>query len=84
MQPEEVKAKIEAGIPGAEVSVKSDGSHYEVTVISEAFDGKTRLKKEQMVNGTLINEITSGAIHALNIRPYTPAEWATASKLQVS
>ena len=84
MQPEDVKTKIEAEIPGAEVSVKSDGSHYEVTVVSEAFVGKGRLQREQMMNAILHDAITSGLIHAVQNRPYTPEEWATASKLQIS
>lgn len=84
MQPEDVKVKIEAAIPGAEVSVKSDGSHFEVTVISEAFAGKGRLQREQMINAVLLDAITSGVIHAVQNRPFTPDEWATASKLQIS
>jgi len=37
-----------------------------------------------MVYGTLGDRITSGAIHALSIKAYTPAEWEKASKLKIS
>lgn len=85
MQPEEIKQVIEAGIPGSEASVKVDDSgHYWLTVVSEDFAGKTPLNKERMVHAVLGDAVTSGAIHAIHIKPYTPEEWATASKLQVS
>ena len=85
MQPEEIKQLIEAEIAGSEVSVKVDDSgHYWLTVVSEVFAGKTPLNKERMVHAALGDAVTSGAIHAIHIKPYTPEEWATASKLQVS
>lgn len=84
MQPEELKAMVEAELPNSVVTVRSDGSHYELTVVSDAFAGKSRLQREQMVNACLADIIRSGAIHAVNIRPHTPDEWASASKLQIS
>ena len=85
MQPEDVKALIEAGLPGAEVVAKSDdGSHFDVIVISADFEGKTRVKRELTVNAFMFDKITSGEIHAINIKAYTPDEWKTASKIQIS
>ncbi|MFO7594433.1 MAG: BolA/IbaG family iron-sulfur metabolism protein [Pseudomonadota bacterium] len=84
MQPEDVKAMIEAGMPGAEVAVSGDGSHFDVTVVSPEFEGKTMVRKQQMVNTILYEKITSGEIHAINIKAYTPDEWKTADKLRIS
>lgn len=84
MQPEDVKAMIEAGLPGAEVTVESDGSHFDATVVSAEFEGKSTLKRHQMLNAIVFDKVTSGEIHAFNPKPYTPEEWKTASKLQVS
>ena len=84
MQPEDVKAMIEAGMPGAQVTVSGDGSHFDATVISTEFEGKTRIKREQMLNAILFDKITSGEIHAFNPKPFTPDEWKTVSQLQVS
>ena len=85
MQSEEVKRQIEAAIPDSEVVVKiDDGGHYWVSVVSEAFAGKMPLSKERMVHAALGDAVTSGAIHAIHIKTYTPDEWKTASKLQVS
>ena len=84
MQPEDVKAMIEAGMPGAEVTVSGDGSHFDATVISAEFEGKTRIKREQMLNTILFDRITSGEIHAFNPKTFTPDEWKTASQLKIS
>lgn len=85
MQPEELKQLIETGLSGSEVMVKVDDSgHYWVTVVSESFAGQTPLNKERSVHAVLGDVVTSGAVHAIHIKPYTPAEWKTASKMQVS
>ncbi|MEM7465838.1 MAG: BolA family protein [Pseudomonadota bacterium] len=82
MTPEEIKKMIEAGIEGAEVAVDGDGSHFAARVVSDAFEGLSMVKQHQMVYATL-GDSMSGAIHALSIQSYTPAEWERASKLQV-
>ncbi len=84
MQPEDVKTLIEAGLPGAQVTVKGDGSHFDVIVISAEFAGKSMVEEQRMVFATLGDKITSGEIHAINIKAYTPDEWKTASKMQIS
>jgi len=84
MQPETIKELIEAGLEGCEAQVTGDGSHFDAIVIGELFAGKSLLDKQRTVYGTLGDRITSGEIHALSIKAYTPAEWEKASKLQVS
>lgn len=84
MQPSEVEKLIKDGLPACDVTVKGDGSHFEVTVVGEVFEGKSMVDEQRMVYATLGDRITSGEIHAINIKAYTPAEWATASKLQTS
>lgn len=84
MQPEDVKAMIEAGFPGAEVRVEGDGSHFEAVVVSPEFEGKTRIWREQALNAIVFDKITSGEIHAFHPRAYTPEEWEKASKLKIS
>ena len=56
----------------------------EAIVVSEAFAGLSPVKKQQMVYAPLNEHITSGELHALTIKAYTPAEWEKAKKLQVS
>ncbi len=84
MQAEAVKALIEAGLPGCEVMASGDGSHFDVIVIGEVFAGKTPVNRQRLVYATVNEQITSGALHAINIKTYTPEEWAKAKKLQIS
>jgi acid stress-induced BolA-like protein IbaG/YrbA len=84
MQPEEVKTLIEAGIPGSEATVQGDGSHFDAIVVSPEFEGKSLVVKQKMVYATVTDRITSGELHALTIKAYTPAEWEKAKLLQVT
>lgn len=74
MQAEELKKLIEAALPAAQVSVQGDGDHFEATVISEAFEGKSRVQQHQMVYGSL-GDLMQGAVHALALRTFTPEQW---------
>jgi acid stress-induced BolA-like protein IbaG/YrbA len=76
MQIEAIKRLIEQGLPGAEVRVTGDGSHFEALVISDAFHGKSRVQQHQLVYGTLGGRMESGEIHALALRTFTPDDWA--------
>lgn len=84
MEPNEIKTLIETGLPGSEAMVSGDGSHFEAIVVSSAFEGLSMVKEQQLVYGTLGDRITSGAIHALSIKAYTPQEWETQRKLTIS
>ena len=49
------------------------GTHFRVTVVSRAFEGRTRLARHRLVNETLAEELAAG-VHALAIRALTPEE----------
>ena len=53
-------------------------SHFSVTVVSEAFAGKSRLERHRMVNAALAEEL-AGRVHALSVSALTPVERAKAS-----
>lgn len=76
MTPDEVKKTIEDGIPGAEVLIEGEGCNLKATVISKAFEGKSMVEEHKMVYALVNDYIRSGALHALAIKAYTPAEWA--------
>jgi stress-induced morphogen len=65
--PEELKARIEAGIPGARAEVSGDGHHFNATVSSPAFQGLTRIAQHRLVYDVFGTEI-GGRIHALSIQ----------------
>jgi acid stress-induced BolA-like protein IbaG/YrbA len=76
MQAQDIQALLEAKLENCEVNVQGDGSHFDITVIGVMFDGLRALKKQQLVYAVLSEEIASGAIHAVNMKLYTPQEWA--------
>ena len=75
MNEAEIKRMIETGLPGSEVTITGDGRHFEATVVSEAFAGKSMLEQHRMVYGTLGDSFHSDAIHALSVKTYTPDGW---------
>jgi stress-induced morphogen len=80
--PSQVKAKIEAGIPDAQVQVMDltgGGNHYKAVVISAAFAGKSLVQQHQLVYGCVRAEMASEAIHALALETHTPEAWKVAN-----
>jgi len=65
---ETIKAKIEACISGAKVSVTGDGYQYEAVVISDKFAELNTMKQHQMVYACVNELITSGELHALSLK----------------
>lgn len=76
MQPEDVKTLLEARIENCDFHIQGEGCNFQVTAISERFAGLTPVKRQQLVYGALSEEIASGALHAISIRTFTPAQWA--------
>jgi len=77
----ELEALIKAGIPGADVTIKGDGDHFEATVVSEQFEGRSMVQQHQMVYATLGDRM-GGEIHALALHTYTPENWAQQHRIQ--
>lgn len=75
MEPEKIRDLIEAGLPGSQAHVEGDGAHFTAVVVSEAFVGKSRIQKQQLVYDTVRTELMDGTLHALSIKAYTPEEW---------
>jgi len=70
---EEIKLRIEAAIPGAEVAVEDltgGGDHFRAEVLADAFAGKSRLDQHRMVYDVFGPEV-GGPIHALSIKTQT-------------
>ena len=75
METEELKRIIESTLPTEHVMVTGDGRHFEATVVSAAFAGKTMLKQHRMVYDALGDRFQTQAVHALTLKTYTPEEW---------
>jgi acid stress-induced BolA-like protein IbaG/YrbA len=75
MQLEDIKKLIETGLKGSTVTLEGDGRHFYAIVISPEFSGKSRIQKQQLVYGTLGDNIANGTLHAISIKTFTPEEW---------
>jgi len=72
--PEELKTRIENALPGAKASVEDltgGGDHFRAEVVSERFEGLSRIEQHQLVYSVFGEEV-GGAIHALSIKTSTP------------
>ena len=65
--PDELKDRIEAGIPGAVAEVTGDGHHFNAVVSSPAFNGLSRIAQHRLVYGVFGDEL-GDRIHALAIQ----------------
>lgn len=75
MDSAEVTKLVEEAMPGCEVQVQVDGNHYMVLVVGEVFEGLPTIKRQQMINKVLFQQVMDGTIHALHPKAFTPAEW---------
>lgn len=57
------------------VQVEGDGYHYQLTIVSNAFLGKSKVARQQWVYSKLKDYITSGSLHALSMKTWTKEEW---------
>ena len=72
---EEIRHRIEAAIPGAQVEVEDytgGGDHFRATVTAEAFRGLSRIQQHRLVYDVFGEEI-GGPIHALALKTDVPA-----------
>jgi len=65
--PDELKERIEAGIPGARAQVSGDGHHFEAVVTAPAFAGLSRIAQHRLVYDVFGDEL-GDRIHALSIK----------------
>ncbi|HEX5337483.1 MAG TPA: BolA family protein [Gallionella sp.] len=72
--PESIQLNIAQGMSTEHLRVTGDGAHFEALVVSEAFEGKSRVQRHQLVYQTL-GERMREEIHALSIKTFTPQEW---------
>ena len=76
MKAEDIIAKIRAALPDAQVEMKDltgTADHWQATIVSSAFSGKTLIQRHRLVMAALAEEM-KGPIHALTLDVKTPDE----------
>ena len=74
MTADDVKALLAATLTNADISVNGEGAKFEITIISDDFEGKRPVPRQQMVYAVLNEQISSGEIHAVTMSLKTIAE----------
>lgn len=80
MDPDDVVDRIEAAIPDAQAEVYTprhheDEEHLGAVVVSSTFEDVPLVERHQAVHDALEGHLTRD-IHAIELRTYTPAEYA--------
>lgn len=57
------------------VQVTGDGYHYQLTIVSDEFLGKSKVVRQRWVYALLKEYITTGSLHALTMKTWTKDEW---------
>lgn len=67
----ELKAMIEAALPGAEVVVSDEtgnGDHLRAEVAAPQFQGLSRIDQHRQVKAAVSERVKDGTIHALSVK----------------
>ncbi len=71
----EVAQLVRQGLSDASVMVDGEGCDLVITVVSPQFGDLSSVKKQQLVMATLTKPLSSGKLHAVSVKAYTPDEW---------
>ena len=72
-QPAELLIKDQSHLHAGHAGAKDGRGHFDVTIVSEAFEGLNRVQRHRMVYDALSRLIETD-IHALRIKAFAPSE----------
>jgi stress-induced morphogen len=73
---DELKAMIEAALPGATVEVSDEdggGQHLLAVVAAPQFEGLSRIDQHRLVKAAVKSRFDDGSVHALSVKTSVPA-----------
>jgi acid stress-induced BolA-like protein IbaG/YrbA len=73
--PEAIQDYIRAKLDCDHLAIEGDGAHFQAVIVSNAFAGKSRVQRHQIVYAALGDRMRE-EIHALSMQTLTPAEWS--------
>jgi BolA protein len=72
-QPELLEIIDNSASHAGHAGVKNGGGHYHVTIVAQAFEGKTLVQRHQLIYKSL-GDLMKHEIHALGINALSPSE----------
>jgi BolA protein len=73
LAPERLEIADNSQAHAGHAGTQSGGGHYHVTIVSDAFTGKTLVQRHQLIYKAL-GDLMKQEIHALGIEAFTPTE----------
>ena len=71
--PQELLVKDQSQLHAGHEGAKDGKGHFDVTIVSDAFEGQNRIQRHRMVYDAL-DQLIQSDIHALRIKALTPSE----------
>jgi stress-induced morphogen len=78
ISPEEIKETLGKALPVTLVETQDltgGGDHWQLIVVSPAFEGKGLIEQHRLVNEALKEPLDDQRIHALSLKTFSPAQW---------
>ena len=76
--PEEIKEIVGKAFPVQLIETQDltgGGDHWQLIIVSPAFEGKGLIDQHRMVNDALKVPLADQRIHALALKTYSPVQW---------
>lgn len=73
LSPTELLIKDQSHLHAGHEGARDGRGHFDVTIVSTAFEGQNRIQRHRMVYDAL-TELLATDIHALRIKAFTPSE----------
>lgn len=74
LKPEQIEIIDNSTAHAGHIGAQSGGGHYHVTIVSDAFEGKTLVQRHQLIYKAL-GDMMKQQIHALGINAMSPSEY---------
>lgn len=73
LEPESIEVMDDSAAHAGHAGARSGGGHFELTIVSAMFAGKSRLERHRLVYDALA-PLMQRSIHALALRTFAPGE----------
>lgn len=76
MTADDLKVLLEAEFSDAGITVTGTGANYDIKIVSDVFESKRAVQRQQMVYAVMNDLISSGEVHAVTMNLLTRSEAA--------
>ena len=78
ISPQEIIDTLAQALPVSLIETQDltgGGDHWQLIIVSPAFEGKGLIDQHRMVNEALREPLADQRIHALSLKTFSPAQW---------